>query len=41
MIRLDMLLLKKKIFNSRTKAQEAIKSGVIFCNGKKIIKTGE
>jgi 23S rRNA (cytidine1920-2'-O)/16S rRNA (cytidine1409-2'-O)-methyltransferase len=40
MIRLDMLLVKKKMFKTRTKAQEAIKTGAIFCNEKKITKPG-
>ncbi len=38
MNRLDIELIKRNLFKTRNKAKDAITSGVIFCNGKKIIK---
>lgn len=38
MTRIDIALLERNIFNTRAKAQEAIKNGIIFCNGKCISK---
>ena len=39
--RIDLLLLDKKIAESRTKAQAMIMAGQIFVNGKKVFKSGE
>jgi len=39
--RADLLLLEKKIVESRTKAQAMIMAGQIFINGKKVLKSGE
>jgi len=40
MIRLDNELVRRNMFKTRTKAKEAIESGIVFCDGKKIIKAG-
>jgi 23S rRNA (cytidine1920-2'-O)/16S rRNA (cytidine1409-2'-O)-methyltransferase len=39
--RVDLILVEKKIAESRTKAQALIKTGQIFINGKKVLKSGE
>ena len=39
--RADLLLIEKKIVETRTKAQAMIMAGQIFINGKKVIKSGE
>jgi len=39
--RADLLLVEKKIAETRTKAQAMIKTGQIFINEKKILKSGE
>ncbi|MGB9749476.1 MAG: TlyA family RNA methyltransferase [Caldisericia bacterium] len=39
-LRLDKILLLRGIFNSRSKAQDAIKKGVVIVDGKKIKKGG-
>lgn len=38
MIRIDKLLVERKIFNSRNKAQEYIEKGYVICDGKVIDK---
>ena len=38
MKRIDVELVKRGLFETRSKAQFAIKSGVIYCNGNKIVK---
>ncbi|MBO5141735.1 MAG: TlyA family RNA methyltransferase [Clostridia bacterium] len=40
MKRLDNELLEKGLFKTKSKAQQAIKSGIIYCNGKQITKCG-
>ena len=39
--RADLLLVEKKIVETRTKAQAMIMAGQIFINGKKVLKSGE
>lgn len=39
--RIDLLLVDKKIADSRTKAKAMIMAGQIFVNGKKVLKSGE
>ena len=39
--RIDLLLVDKKISDSRTKAQAMIMAGQIFIGGKKVLKSGE
>ena len=39
--RADLLLVDKKITDSRTKAQAMIMAGQISINGKKVLKSGE
>ena len=39
--RVDLLLVDKKITDSRTKAQAMIMAGQISINGKKVLKSGE
>ena len=39
--RADLLLIEKKIVETRTKAQAMIMAGQIFINGKKVLKSGE
>ena len=39
--RADLLLVEKKIVETRTKAQAMIMAGQIFFNGKKVLKSGE
>ena len=39
--RADLLLVEKKIAETRTKAQAMIMAGQIFINGKKVLKSGE
>jgi len=36
--RVDILLVQKGIFPTRTKAQDAIKAGIVYCDSKKIVK---
>lgn len=38
MARIDMELISRNIYETRSKAQFAIKSGVVFCNGKQVLK---
>lgn len=38
MARLDVELVNRKIFNSRARAAEEIKNGIVFCNNNKITK---
>lgn len=38
--RLDNELVERKLFLTRSKAQIAIKDGIVFCDGKKITKSG-
>lgn len=38
MKRIDVELVKRGLFETRSKAQFAIKSGVVYCNGNKIVK---
>jgi len=40
MRRLDNELLEKEYFRTKSKAQQAIKSGIIYCDGKQITKCG-
>lgn len=40
MRRLDNELIEKGFFKTRSKAQQAIKSGIIYCDGKQITKCG-
>lgn len=40
MRRLDNELIDKGFFKTKSKAQQAIKSGIIYCNGKQITKCG-
>lgn len=40
MSRLDNELVERNLFKTRSKASQAIKSGIIFCDGKKILKCG-
>ena len=40
MRRLDNELIDKGFFKTKSKAQQAIKSGIIYCNGKQIVKCG-
>lgn len=40
MERIDLELVKRNIFTTRNKAQYAIKSGIVFCNGQKVNKNG-
>ena len=40
MRRLDNELIDKGFFKTKSKAQQAIKSGIIYCNGKPITKCG-
>ncbi|MBQ8430707.1 MAG: TlyA family RNA methyltransferase [Clostridia bacterium] len=37
-MRLDNELVRRNLFNSRNKSQEAIRSGIVFCNNKQILK---
>ena len=39
--RADLLLVEKKIVESRSKAQAVIMAGQIFIDGKKVLKSGE
>ena len=39
--RIDLILVKKKIAESRNKAQAMIRAGQIFINDKKVLKSGE
>ena len=39
--RVDLLLVDKKITDSRTKAEAMIMAGQISINGKKVLKSGE
>ena len=39
--RADLLLVEKKIVETRAKAQAMIMAGQIFINGKKVLKSGE
>ncbi|HOP65938.1 MAG TPA: TlyA family RNA methyltransferase [Bacilli bacterium] len=41
MIRIDIELVKRKLFTTRNKAQDAISSGIIFCDGKKVVKSSK
>ena len=38
MNRIDNELVKRALFETRSKAQYAIKSGIVLCNDKKVIK---
>lgn len=38
MIRIDLILVQKKIFEAKSKAQFAIKNNRVYCNGKLIKK---
>ena len=40
MSRIDVFLVENDYFKTRSKAQLAIKDGIVFCNGKKVTKTG-
>ena len=40
MRRLDNELIEKGFFKTRSKAQQAIKSGIIYCDDKKVVKCG-
>lgn len=40
MKRLDNELLEKGLFKTRSKAQQAIKSGIVYCDGKQVLKCG-
>lgn len=40
MSRIDIELVNRGLFSTRSKAQFAIKSGVVYCNDKKVIKNG-
>ncbi len=39
--RIDLLLVKKKLVETRNKAQYMISSGLVFINNKKVLKNGE
>lgn len=38
MTRIDIELVNRKIFETRNQAQNEIKNGIVYCNGKKILK---